>query len=114
MGAHINEKGILTFDTLTMKKGILEQLPVKEIKDVQDAGGGTTVGYTSQEWYICTTPDGEKIYRMRSSDLQNLMWQQLTKQYTPEEYKTRYTEIHEEFKSRWAALRAQLPQIFIV
>ena len=112
MSVNIDEKGVVTFSTLTMKRSILEQVEIKEIKDLHDQGG-KLLGYTSEFWFLYSTEDGSKIFCMRSNDVQTLMWQQLTKQYTADEYRTKYTEINTEFKSRWAALQAKTPQIFI-
>lgn len=114
MGAQVNEQGILTFSALTMKQKILEQVPIKDVKDVNEMDDHKALGYTSQEWFFYTTEKGEKLFRMHASDVQTLMWQQLTSQYTQDELKTRWKEINAELKSRWAALKAQLPQIYVV
>ncbi len=112
MGVNIDEKGIMTFSTLAMKRSILEQVEVKEVKDVVDKGG-KLLGYTSESWFLYSTPDGNKIFRMRANDVQTLMWQQLCAGLDGAQYKAKYEELNAELKTKWAELRNITPQIFI-
>ncbi len=112
MSAHVDEKGIVTFSTLTVKRSILEQIEVKEVKDVIGKGG-KLIGYTSESWFLYTTEDGSKIFRMRANDVQTLMWQQICAGLDGNEYKAKYDELNAELKTKWAELRNTSQQVFV-